>query len=59
MELAPTIDFIAGTLAYGATLSSGLTPRTLPVWTVEPCFEVAFHYLTKSSVHGVILYPNS
>ena len=55
VELATTVNFVAWTLAQCAAPSAGLAPLTLPVWAIEPWFNVAFHYPNQSSVHGVLV----
>lgn len=54
MELATPIDLIAGALARRASAGTGLAPRPFPIRTVEPWFNVAFHYPKQSTVRGVL-----
>ena len=46
MELATTVYLVARTLAKRAFAGAGLAPRALPVWTIEPWFNVVFHSLS-------------
>ena len=57
MELTAPHREPSGALAWRASARSGLATNTLPVWAVEPCFEISFHCAQLSSVYGVLLYP--
>ena len=57
MELTAPHRQSGGALAQGPATGLGLAPLTLPVWAVEPCFEISFHCAQLSSVYGVLLYP--
>jgi len=55
MELAATVNFVARALAQRASAGTGLASRSFPIRTVEPWFDVAFHYPQVSTVHGVLV----
>ena len=57
MELTAAHRQSSGALAWRPPARSGLATNTLPVWAVEPCFEISFHCAQLSSVYGVLLYP--